>query len=192
MPEFTAFVGKLAGIISLIAFVPYIVAILRRQTKPNRATWWIWTAVGLMLGSSYYFSGASHTIWVPVSYTVGPFITALLSIKYGEGGWTRFDRWCLIGAGVSLLLWVVFREPLVALTINLIIDLLGALPTIRKAYRKPEEEDRLAWLLFFLGNTCNMFAVEQWNYAIAAYPIYMFLVCGTIALLVLRPRSKKR
>lgn len=191
MPNITAVAGKVAGVVSLVAFIPYILAILRGETRPNRATWWIWTVVGLMLGASYYSSGANHTIWVPVSYIIGPLATAILSIEYGEGGWTRFDRSCLLGAGVSMVLWWIFSSPLIALLINLFIDLMGALPTIRKAYHEPESEDRLTWALFFAGNTVNLFAVETWTFAISVYPIYMFLGSGIItALVFFRPRSK--
>lgn len=190
MLDITAISGRVAGIISLVAFIPYILAILRGKTKPNRATWWIWTVVGLMLGASYYSSGANHTIWVPISYIIGPFVIAIMSIKYGEGGWTRFDKNCLLGAGVSLVLWWIFSSPLTALIINLLIDLMGALPTIRKAYHNPESEDRTAWTLFFVGNIINLFAVETWTFAISIYPIYMFLVNGVITTLVLVRRQK--
>lgn len=191
MPEIAEIAGKLAGIISLIGFIPYIIAILRGKTKPNRAGWFIWTVLGVTLGASYYFSGAVHTIWVPVSYAIGPLIVFTLSIKYGEGGWSRFDIFCLVGAGISLVLWVIFKSPVVALVTNLIIDLLGALPTIKKAYKKPESEDKIAWIIFFIGNVTNMFAIEELSFAITAYPIYMLLVNGLITALVAWPRKKK-
>lgn len=195
MSNIPVFLGRTAGVISFAAFIPYVIAILRRETKPNRATWWIWTIVGFMLGASYYFSGANQTIWVPVSYIIGPFFIAILSIKYGEGGWTRFDRNCLLGTGVSLILWWVFNSSLIALLINIFIDLIGALPTIKKSYREPEKEDETAWILFFLGNIINLFAIETWKFAIIIYPIYMLLCCGTITVLVIfrKPnRAKER
>ena len=94
-PHLQELLGQLAGIVSLLGFFPYILATVQGKTRPNRATWWIWTLVGGMLCASYAASGAQHSIWVPVSYVVGPFITAILSIKYGEGGASRFDRTCL-------------------------------------------------------------------------------------------------
>lgn len=191
MLDITADAGKVAGIISLAAFVPYVVAILRRKTVPNRATWWIWMVVGFMLGASYRFSGADHTIWVPVSYVIGPFVIAILSIKYGEGGWARFDRVCLFGAGTSAILWWMFNSSLIALIINLFIDIMGALPTIRKSYHEPEKEDRLAWSLFIAGNTINLFAVERWTFAISAYPVWMFIGSGLITALIFIRRSQK-
>ena len=189
MPPFTVLAGWITGALSLAAFVPYIVAILRGETRPNRATWWIWTTTGLVLGASYYFSGADTTIWVPVSYVIGPLVTAVLAIRYGEGGWTPLDRGCLLGAGTGLLLWWIFDSPIVALITTLGVDFSGALPTIRKAYLAPHTEDRLAWALFIAGNTFNLLAVDRWEFAIAIYPVYMFLASGTISALVLRPRS---
>ena len=85
-------IGVFAGIISMIAFVPYIISILKKETQPSRASWIIWTVVALMILSSYKMSGAVETIWVPVSYFLGPFVVAILSVKYGVGGWTRMDR----------------------------------------------------------------------------------------------------
>ncbi len=191
MPGITAIAGKVAGFVSLVAFIPYILAILRGKTRPNRAIWWIWTVVSLMLGASYYSSGANHTIWVPVSYNIGSFATAILSIEYDKGGWTRFDRSCLLGAGVSAVLWWMFSSPLVALLINLFIFFVAALPTIRKAYHEPESADRTAWALFFAGNTANLFAVETWTFAISVYSIYMFLGSGIIATLIFVRRNHK-
>ena len=184
-----AFAGKAAGVISLIAVVPYIIAILRGETRPNKATWWVWTAVGLMAASSYYASGAGQTIWFALSYVVGPISVALLSVKYGEGEWSRFDRICLMSAGGSLALWMIFSSPLVALLLNLVIDFMGALPTIRKAYHDPSGEDRIAWALYFFGALVNMFAIETFEFSIVIYPIYMFVVIGMITVLVFRKKA---
>ena len=192
MPDITAIAGKMAGIISLIAGIPYILAILRGQTKPNRATWSIWFVVGCLVGVSYYSSGARDTMWVPITYIIMPFIITILSFKYGEGGWTRFDRCCLLGAGMTLVSWWMFDSPLITLIANLFIDFMGGLPTIRKSYYEPEKEDRLAWTLMFISNIANLFAVKQWIFAIAIYPVYMFMVSGLIAVLVLRKSTISR
>ncbi|MFA6053629.1 MAG: hypothetical protein WC762_13685 [Methylobacter sp.] len=177
--------GRLAGIVSFVAFLPYIIAILRRKTDPNRATWIIWSVVGLLLAWSYRSSGASHTIWVPVSYFIGPFIIMLLTLKYGEKEWTRTDKLCLLAAAVSVP-WI-FIEPRIALFINISLDFFGAIPTIKKAYHEPEKEDRLAWILWVSGNSLNLLAVEHWTLAEAAYPLYMGTVTPLILALLFRP-----
>jgi hypothetical protein len=182
--------GAIAGMTTLAGFVPYWLSIVRGKTKPNRATWAIWSIVGLLLSSSYWAVGARDTLWVPLSYVIGPVVTSLLGLRWGEGGWTRFDRRCLMGTGVSVVLWIVLKSPLVALGLNLLIDFLGALPTIEKAARDPEGEDRLAWIIFAIGNGFNLLAIGQWSWAIASYPVYLFSVCSWVVFLLLRPVPK--
>ncbi|MDD5543822.1 MAG: hypothetical protein PHX83_11665 [Acidobacteriia bacterium] len=178
----------MAGLIALMAFIPYIFTTLRGQTKPNRATWWIWTVVGALLAASYYAVGARQTIWVPLSYVAGPFVIALLSFKFGEGGWSRLDQFSIAGAGISLLLWILTSRPLFALLLNLLIDFWGALPTLRKAYLRPEGEDRLAWSLFFVGNSLNFFAVDNWKWTVLIYPVYLLALSVTMLLFLFLPR----
>lgn len=192
MDEIRIILGWAAGALSLAAFVPYILSILRGETIPNRATWFIWTVVGVMLGSSYYAGGANNTMWLPASYVVGPFVVFLLSIKRGEGGWTKLDRVCLSIAGVSAFFWGLTGSAFVALCMNLVADAMGAFPTILKAYHKPESEDRMAWTMAFVATIVNIGAVENWHsFSIWGYPIYMLLNVGTIAaLLWFRARKK--
>src|SRR3989338_874742 len=93
--------GIVAGILSFVAYALYIFTTLIGKTKPNRATWWVLTLVGLMIATSYYAGGARDTIWVALSYVLGPAIIAVLSLKYGEGRWERLDQVCLTGAQIG-------------------------------------------------------------------------------------------
>ncbi|MBD2492819.1 hypothetical protein [Nostoc sp. FACHB-280] len=181
-------IGIVAGFLSLLGFLPYIFSIYQKKTRPNRVTWCIWTVVGFILCFSYYSSGAVNTIWVPVCSAIGHLIIAILGIKYGEGGWNRVDRWCLLTAGISLILWWRFSSPIVALVINICIDFLGALPTIRKSYHQPYTEDIFTWSLFLSAHTLNLFALKNWSLTFSIYPLYLFGSTLSIFLLLLRPR----
>jgi len=195
MSDIKTIAGWVAGILSFAAYIPYAWAIIKtrnseKPVKPNRATWAIWTVVGLMLLASYRSAGASFTIGVPIAYALCGITIFLLSLKYGEGGWTNLDRWCLAVAAGSAIVWWLTGSPLVALVANLGIDLVGGLPTIKKVYLNPASESCTAWTMFFLGNVANLFAVEHFTFAIATYPIYMFLACGTmVVLLFLKQRA---
>lgn len=189
--DFTAILGQLGGLVSLAGFIPYIIAVLRGKARPNRASWLIWTMVGCALAGSYYASGARHTIWVPLSNIIGPFIIAVLSLRHGEGGWNKFDKLCLGGAAGSLAVWLLFDAPLIALLSNLFLDFMGALPTIKKSYLEPDGEDKLTWALFVLGDVLNLLAIEKRDFEILIYPVYMILVNGTIAILIWRSLKRK-
>lgn len=195
MPD-TSFFGEVAGLISLSAFVPYIVSILKGETKPNRASWLVWTVAGAMLAASYRESGAGDAIWVPVSYVAGPLATFIVSLRYNDGeGWSGLNKICILVSAGSSVLWLVLFSffgkntgvPLAVMYINIFIDGMGALPTLRKSFHEPESEDRLTWALFITGNTLNLFAVEHWSLATGSYPLYMFVASGAISALVIRP-----
>ena len=173
-------IGIVSGFLAFSSYFFYIPAILKGDTKPNRASWWIWGGIGVLIVASYYVLGARGTIWVPISEAIGPVVIALFSIKYGEGGWTRLDRWCLVGAGIGTLLWWFTSSALIGLVFYLFIDLMAVIPTIKKSFHRPENEDKEAWGLAFAGQLLNLFAVEKATFSILLYPIYMIITNGAI------------
>lgn len=174
--DFKTVIGIIAGVVAFSAYILYIISIFRKISKPNRATWWIWSFMGLVLALSYQFSGAQTTIWVPYVEFLGPFSIAILSLRYGEGGLNnKTDIICLVGAVISVILWIVFNNPVIALITNLAVDSFAIIPTIKKSYLRPEGEDFWAWLGTGLADSLNMFAINKLSFAIIVYPIYMLL-----------------
>jgi len=191
-PDFKRSVGVIAGVITILEFIPYIYSILKGHTKPERATWFIWSVVTVIEFSSYYFSSEGGTaIWVSLSYMISASVIAALSVKYGVGGWNLLDRFIIIACGGVLLVWYFSGSAIITLGAVLLIDLLAALPTIRKTYYHPETEDRLAWVMSLSGNGLNLLAIPAFTFADAAYPIYLFLMVAVVTELVLRPRHRR-
>lgn len=183
--------GVVAGVSYLASTSFYLRAILRGETKPARVTWWIWTAIGITILASYGASGASIAgMIIPALYVTMYATVAVLSLRYGVGGTKKGDVVAGVIAGVSLLLWWRFGAE-VALVANVCADLAAILPTVRKAYREPETENRLAWTICFVASVINLFAVERWTLAIAVLPMYYVGTNGLIALLTMRARKKK-
>lgn len=177
--------GMIAGIIAISGYIPYIYSILKGQTQPNRATWFIWTIVGGLLAFSYIAEGDQHSIWLPLGYFFGPLITAILSLRYGYAEWTRLDTICIIAALISIIPWVFADNANATLIINLLIDMIGSVPTLVKTFREPETEDLLAWAFFFVANTLQLFAIEMWNLA-SLYPVYLFVLAASMVIFILR------
>jgi hypothetical protein len=192
MFHWQATIGIVAGLLCLVCFVPYILTTLQGKTRPNRATWSIWLILSIVLSAIYYSSGEFNTIWLPVCGAIGQMIIVSLSIKYGEGGFSRFDRLCILGVGISLLLWWQFSSPAIALLFNILIDFLGALPTIKKSYYEPETENILTWSLYLVASTLNLVAIENWSFELSVFPLYIFCVNVIIVALLLRPKMRNR
>ena len=204
--SFYQILGIAAGVLALVDIALYILSIFQRdwrfrwipdRTKPNRATWFIWAALGVMIVLTYEDSGATYTIWFPLAYAVGYAIVALLSIWRGEfykdeSGWRRFvsetDVVCMIGAAIALVIWKLFGNAPVALVVAIAMDALGAWPTIKKSALRPRGENRLAWTITVFAAVLNVFAInwETATFDIWVYPLYMLIANGLIAGLLYR------
>lgn len=185
MPEPAQLAGYLAALLTLAAYVPYVISVLRKKTRPSRSSWFIWAANSTIIALSYRQAGADFAFIMPIGLAFGAMIIALLSIKYGLGGWSRLDKCCLLGAALGLMAWGLSNDPMAALLINIGVNLAGTLPTVRKAYLLPETESRPAWFLFYLGTVVNLIAIREWSFSMAVYPVYMVLIIGLVTHLVL-------
>jgi anti-anti-sigma regulatory factor/type IV secretory pathway VirB2 component (pilin) len=174
MSSFSVIIGPIAGAMSIVAVIPYIISTLHGETKPHRITWWILSLLGLIMSATHFAAGGGSTVWVPLCGAIGQLLIAILSLRYGEGGWGHLDRFCLAGVATSVVLWQQLDSPILALGLTIAIDFLGCLPTIQKAWQDPESEDFYTWFVYSLSSGLNLFAIHQWTFAIALLPIYLF------------------
>lgn len=181
--------GKLAGVLGLIAYIPYIYSTVKGRTKPNPVSWLIWIIVSIMVIGSSYATGATTTLTLLVCHGIGTVTTAIVAMKYGKSQWSRFDKACLAVALSSSIVWWFFSA-LAALLLNIGIEMVGFLPTLRNTYNNPKSEDKLAWSLFLSANTANLLAINDWSFAIFIYPLCMFL--GTVLIIALMIFRRKQ
>lgn len=165
------FLGVLSGIFSASGYIPYIRDILARKTKPERASWLIWTVLTVIAFFTQFAKGASYSLWLPALETCGLTIVLFLSIQFGVGGLQKRD--------------------LAALYITIGIDAIGTILTVQKAYEKPETETLSTWLLVASAGILGMLAVGQWNTILLSYPFYIFLANGATASAMLLGEKRK-
>lgn len=200
-------IGEVAGMVAAAAYVLYIWAILAGDTKPSRVSWFVWAVLNIVICWSYSSGGATDTWWVALVHAVGCTITFLCSLKKGEGSlkdlyafffgrkhdWqTALDASCLLGAMLGLVLWWMFNSPAIALTMCIVADCFGLIPTIKKSWLKPKEEDLLAWTLSTIAAVINLFAVEDWSSVfIVSYPVYAAVGIGIVWLILVTRKIQK-
>ena len=191
----TNILSQIAGLISLIAYVQYIVSVFKGHTRPSRSTWWILALVGALILLSSYSIGARESIWIQICYVIGPLIIAIQSLKYGYGARLQVvDKICLAGAFICIFIWIIFNTPIIVFLRSIIIDFIGLIPTIKKSYYDPREEDPLAWTIETIASLLNAFGITFW-FTMAdkswIYAIYLLFVNGLIMLLLLRSSLKR-
>ncbi len=184
-----ALIGEIAGIIHILAFVPYVVAILHGKTKPHRGSWFVWALLSFALLASYRAAGGDETIWSPLAMFVGSFVIFLMSLRYGVGGWdSRLDQYCLVGALSGVAALFIFSSPLIALSISMLTDIFAAVPTVHKSIIDPESEDLTAWGMALFASVVNLLAIDDWSIAISGYPIYAVLIFAAVCWPLMRYR----
>lgn len=186
--------GLFSGLLAISAIIPYVISILQGKAKPHPISWVLWAIIAVTILINYWAVGARETIWLAVANFVVPFTISILSIKYWKGRFSRFDYTCLIISLISILIWLIFKNAVVAVTFSIAADVLAALPTIRKTYLDPSSEDLKTWLIYVVANSLSVIAIKEWSYGVALLPLWLLLLSSTISILVIHGhiRTNKR
>ncbi len=182
--------GLIAGVLSVITYVPYLRDIFRLKTKPERATWFIWAVLSGIAFFSQMAKGATDSLWLVGVQTLGVIVVFVLSIRYGVGGFVRRDMIALGAAGLGLVLWFYTSEAAYALLIAIAIDAIGASLTVLKAYRDPESETLSTWVLSGTAGIFATFAVGSFDYILLAFPVYVIIINYAVALAMVLGRRR--
>lgn len=187
-----AVIGAIAGTLALTQAIPFIISIFRGHTRPERATYAIWSTVNIILLLSYVAAGATSTAGVAIAYALTTLFVFVISIKKGAGGFNHFDIACMALALVGVVLWVNTSNPVYALYFSILVKALGLLPTVVKAYYRPDSENKLSWAMCAAASILNMFAITSLDPHIISFPLYALIGDVTLAVLVLFPKFRPR
>lgn len=183
--------GILSGVLSTFAYLPYVIDTISRRTRPQRASWLIWSVLGSIAFFSQLHEGASASLWFAGVQVSGTIIVFVLSIGLGTGGFlNRNDCLVLLGALAGLVLWYFTETAVYALAITISISLLGGSITVLKAFRDPDTETMSTWFLSFIASACAIFSVGTLDWVILAYPLYLFTLNGAIVVAMLLGRLR--
>ena len=182
--------GILSGLLMISTVIPYIKDIFLLKTKPERASWFIWSLLNFIAFFSQLAKGASYSLMLTAGDAVVVLTVFILSIKYGVGGLTKRDIIALIGVVLCLILWYFTGEAALALVLVIIIDLIGAILTIIKSYEDPHSETLITWTLAGVAGFLGVLAVGQLNPILLAYPLYICIINSMTALAVVIGRNR--
>ena len=184
------FLGYTSGVLMILSVIPYTISIFKRETKPQRTTWLIWSILTFIAFFSQMAKGGTWSLLLTAGDTVAILIVFILSIKFGVGGFRKIDILSLFGAGISLLFWYLTKEPAVALFLIIITDFIGANLTIQKSWRDPKSENWVGWAMCGVGGLLGTLAVGEWNIILLSFPIYICLINFLMAGIILGRKRK--
>ena len=186
--------GVAAGVLSTIAYLPYLADTATGRTQPQRASWLIWSILGTIAFFSQLYEGATASLWFAAVQVSGTVTVFLLSIWKGKGVYLRnIDYLVLAGAGLGLVLWYFTETAAYALAITISISLMGGALTVSRSYARPESETLVTWVVSLIASICALFAVGKVDPVLLAYPAYLFTLYTLFvgAILLGRRRNAK-
>ena len=183
--------GILAGVLSTIAFAPYITDTLRGRTHPQRACWLIWSVLGAISFFSQVYEGATASLWFAGVQVSGTILICLLSIRNGIGAYiSSVDIYVLGAAAFGVVMWYMTETSAYALAISIGISLMGGCLTAAKAYKDPDSETLSTWVISFVASLFAIVAVGSLSPILLAYPVYLFTLYSVFICAILLGRRR--
>lgn len=164
--------------LTFIAFIPYITSILKNKTQPHAFSWIIWGSVTFIIFLAQLSDGGGAGAWpIGVSGLITLFVAFLAYIKKSDHMVVKKDWVFFILAMSAIPFWYFTSNPLWAVVILTTVDLLGFVPTFRKAYSYPNEEQLTFYVLISCRNIIAAIALEHYSVTTLLFPMATALAC---------------
>lgn len=171
--------------LTFVAFYPYLRGIIQGTTKPHVFSWVIWASTTFVVFLAQLQAGGGVGAWpIGVSGVITALIAAAAYLKRADITITRTD-WLFSSAAMSSLpLWYATSDPMWAVVVLTVVDLLGFGPTVRKAYAAPHSESLAFFGLFAVRNSVVVVALESYSVATVLFPAVIAVACVLLMLLI--------
>lgn len=186
------FFSLIAIALTFIAFIPYIRSIQQNKTKPHVFSWLIWGSTTFVVFLAQLTDKGRAGAWpIGVSGIITIYIASLAYMKKSDITITRTDWMFFLLALTALPLWYLTADPLWAVVILTIVDVLGFGPTFRKAYHHPYEEQLKLYVIIAARNLIAILALEHYSPTTVLFPAALAAACLLFILMVVFRRRIK-
>ena len=171
----------LSSIVGISCFIPYILDIFKGKTKPHSYSWFIWTVLQTIGAISMFSIGAGLGV---ISISIGAILCGfvfILSLKYGTHNIKTFDVVCLVGSLIAIIFYFFLHSPILSILIITLVDFVGFLPTMRKAYEEPQTETISSYALSSFSSILALFAFSVFTFSNSIYLISLIITNATCA-----------
>jgi len=182
--------ATLSSFAAIFGIIPYVIDIFKGKTKPHSYSWLIWAILQIIGAVSMFSIGAG---WGALSVGVGAVLCSfifILSLKYGTHNIKIFDTICLIGALIAIVVYFFLHNPVLAVLIVALVDLLGSLPTLRKAYEEPETETASTYMFSFFSTVLALLALSIFTFENSLYLISITITNALSVIIILYRRRE--
>lgn len=181
----------LSYIVALTGCAGYMRDTIQGRTKPNRASWFLWTLAPVL---SFCTALAAHAnIWSVAIIVLSGLVCGLIflaSLVNRQSYW-KLDQWdilCGLCSLSALGFWLVLHDPIVGLILAIAADAFASIPTLRKAWTHPETETGWTFITGFTSTVLCIPATTAWDLPNFGFTVYLLVINGLLIAFCFRKR----
>lgn len=167
---------------SAASSILFLVGVLTKKIKPHVFTFLIWAITQGTAVAGILIGGGGIGVLGPLVGEIFIIAVFILSFWYGSKNITKSDIILLVIAVSAIIIWWLVDNPLYAVLLVVLIDIVGYLPTIRKTYVDPSSEKAMLWLFGTANYTFTLLALEQYSLLTVSYPVALAIGNTTVAM----------
>lgn len=188
--ELTTLIAIALGV---VAYYSYFRDVLAHKTRPHPYSWFVWGLTSGLIFVQQLAGGAGVGAYTTASITVISLAVCGLSVKLTRrADITRTDTLVLAAALLATVLWLAAEQPVIAMILLVSAEMLGFIPSFRKAWRKPKQETLSMWTLNGLRHGITLFALESYNLVTVLNPAAWATANLSFACMLVIRRHKLR
>jgi hypothetical protein len=171
--------------LSVVSPISYTWRTLKGTVRPHRVTRLVvWVASLTSLIVTLGSENSAGKLFGIVFFARATFLL-LLALKYGAGGRTKLDIYCLV-IGVVGVLVSLLGNGLAGILLALAADVVGYIPAIVKTYRDPKSEEPVFYILEFFAALSIVISIGEAGVDVIM-PLYFVASCIVMLGLIYRP-----
>lgn len=177
----------LATIFNLSSGLGYFKQVLKGESTPNPATWFIWVIVTLINGTTYFLV-VEKSLWISMIYVMSALVVvSVFVVSLSKGKFTALrsaEGFSLVLAVMVGILWKLTGNPIIANVCLQVILIISFYPTLNGLLKGVAKERPAPWLLAsisYIFQIINIFLNHITLWALVS-PVVNIAGQGTIGL----------
>ena len=177
--------------IGLVAYIPYLIDMLKGKNKPHLYTWISIFLVTAVVAYIQVIGGAGVGAIPTIAGVVVDGIILFYCFRFGTKDVVFMDKVCLAISITGVVSYAVLTSrPIVALVIVTMAEVISFIPTFRKTRNDPYSESLPSYYLLMLKISLILVALQKYNLLTASYSVTWLIVFTIFLTLVYRWKVK--
>jgi hypothetical protein len=169
--------AAIAIIIALVAYIPYLTDMFKGKNKPHLYTWISIFLITVVVAWIQVVGGAGIGAWPTILGAAVNGVVLFYCFKYGTKDVVSIDKVCLAISITGILMYVLLQgQPVLALVIVTIAEVISFFPTFRKTHNDPYSESLTSYYLILVKLGLILVALEAYNLLTVSYSLLWVVV----------------